>query len=345
MRKKVFTICILTLWVLLGVTFALGVFSAYVSGGDVGLYVAITAPITVFFFVLTGVLAGELAKRFFWLASKQIDAVSDSLKSLNAGEFKPLPALAGDKRMATLFKQIDMLNESTYNSMLREKQAVKQKSEFFANASHELKTPLTIMRGMAELLLQDESVNERQKKQIERIHKESMRLNDLIADMLEISKLERGEMREERVELALEQVVGEVFNELTPQMQAKNITAQSIGQGRIVADTKKIYEVVQNLCSNAIYYNKVGGFVHVTIEETENTVSLCVEDNGIGIDQEHLPRVCERFYRVDKSRSKSTGGTGLGLAIVKHVCALYGAKLSIESELGKGTKVRVQFKK
>ena len=131
MRKKVFAICILALWGLLGVTFGLGVFSAYVSGGDVGLYVAITAPITVFFFVLTGVLSGEFSKRFFLLASKQIDAISDSLKSLNAGEFKPLPELAGDKTMEAIFKEIDMLNESTYHSILREKETAKQKNEFF----------------------------------------------------------------------------------------------------------------------------------------------------------------------------------------------------------------------
>ena len=114
----------------------------------------------------------------------------------------------------------------------------------------------------------------------------------------------------------------------------------------ISAESKKIYELIENLCSNAVHYNKPNGKIDVLITEDEETVSIKVSsDTGIGIEKEHLPRLCERFYRVDKSHSKKTGGTGLGLAIVKHICVLYNAKLSIESDFGLGTSVTVSFHK
>ena len=106
-----------------------------------------------------------------------------------------------------------------------------------------------------------------------------------------------------------------------------------------------IFELVENLVSNAIKYNKDGGSVTVYITETDTGVCLKVEDTGIGIEKEHLPRLCERFYRVDKSHSKRIGGTGLGLAIVKHICAINDAELSIESDFGVGTTVTVVFSK
>ena len=123
----------------------------------------------------------------------------------------------------------------------------------------------------------------------------------------------------------------------------KNLTVTFSGEGEILADPKRIYELIGNLLSNAVNYNVESGLISIEILNNENFITLTVKDSGIGIEKEHIPRLCERFYRVDKSRSKKTGGTGLGLAIVKHVCAIYKAELSIESELNKGTKVTVRF--
>ena len=226
-----------------------------------------------------------------------------------------------------------------------EKQMIKQKSDFFANASHELKTPLTVLRGLTELLMQDDVLSERVKKQVERIHKESMQMTGLISDMLKISKLERGEAEEERAEVDLKEIANEAVAELAVQMRDKAVTAEVEGNATVFADGKKIFELMQNLCSNAVNYNKENGWIKIRLSETETTATLCVADGGIGIEKEHLPRLCERFYRVDKSRSKKTGGTGLGLAIVKHICALYNAELTIESEIGVGTRVTVFFTK
>jgi len=244
-----------------------------------------------------------------------------------------------------------VLGETSGNTLARiliftdvtlEKEIIRQKSDFFANASHELKTPVTVMRGLTEVLLTKDSLDEQERKQIERIHKESIRLASLIGDMLKLSKLERSEP-EERVEVDLKEVATEVAAELSQPLQEKNLHIDVIGEGKVYADPKKMFELVQNLCSNAVNYNRQDGWIKVTIEKVDGGVTLSVEDSGIGIEKEHIPRLCERFYRVDKSRSKKTGGTGLGLAIVKHVCALYNAELTIASELDVGTRVSVSF--
>lgn len=229
----------------------------------------------------------------------------------------------------------------------KEKAMEKQKSDFFANASHELKTPITVMQGLSELLLSEDNIPESISSRIDRIHKESLRLGSLISDMLKLSKLESGEIDTTPVttSVSLKSTFEEVLEELRVKMQEKNLAFSLDGDATVLADPKKIYELAQNLCSNAVSYNKEYGSVFVKIEEAEDKITLTVADTGIGIEEKHIPLLCQRFYRVDKSHSKKTGGTGLGLAIVKHICALYGASLNIKSEINKGTAVTVEFKK
>ena len=228
----------------------------------------------------------------------------------------------------------------------QEKLIQKQKSDFFANASHELKTPITVMQGFAEVLMNKEGMDDTSKKQLGRIYKECLRLDTLISDMLMLSKIESGDAPKRALsEVALEDIAKEVLEGLSEKAQSRNITAKIVGSAKICADQTMIFELVENLVSNAIKYNKDGGSVTVSITETDTGVFLKVEDTGIGIEKEHLPRLCERFYRVDKSHSKRIGGTGLGLAIVKHICAIYNADLSIESEFGEGTTFTVVFSK
>ena len=228
----------------------------------------------------------------------------------------------------------------------KEKLIEKQKSDFFANASHELKTPITVMQGFAEVLMNKEGMDETSKKQLGRIYKESQRLGSLISDMLMLSKIESGDAPKRALsEVALEDIAKEVLDGLSEKAQSRNITANIVGSAKLTADQTMIFELVENLVSNAIKYNKDGGSVTVSITETDTGVCLQVKDTGIGIEKEHLPRLCERFYRVDKSHSKRIGGTGLGLAIVKHICAISGAELSIESDFGIGTTVTVMFGK
>ncbi len=228
----------------------------------------------------------------------------------------------------------------------QEKLIQKQKSDFFANASHELKTPITVMQGFAEVLINKEGIDEASKKQLGRIYKESLRLGSLISDMLMLSKIESGDAPKRVLsEVALEDIAKEVLDGLSEKAQSRNITATIEGSAKLIADQPMIFELIENLVSNAIKYNKDGGSVTVSIADTDAGVCLQVKDTGIGIEREHLPRLCERFYRVDKSHSKRIGGTGLGLAIVKHICAISGAELSIESDFGIGTTVTVVFGK
>lgn len=234
---------------------------------------------------------------------------------------------------------IVILTDST-----NEKKIAREKSDFFANASHELKTPITVMQGLSELLLARPGLDDTSRRNADRIHRECLRMADLIADMLRLSELEQSaDSGDSRTTFDLRSVVDESLAELNARMEALNLTARVTGNGKVSADPKKIYELVNNLLSNAVNYNKPGGRIDVTVSETAGHTVLTVRDTGIGIAREHLPRLCERFYRVDKSRSKSTGGTGLGLAIVKHVCALYGAELKIDSEPDVGTTVTVRF--
>ena len=253
-----------------------------------------------------------------------------------------------EKQLSVFCKKADGSLRQTVDCIIiitditAEKAVAKQKSEFFANASHELKTPVTVMQGLSEILL-SKQLDDSSKKQVERIHKESIRLASLIADMLKLSKLEDGQNNEVCVDVDLRAVVDEVFAELSDQIKQKEVNAAVCGDAVIKAHPKKIFELVQNLVSNALHYNKQGGQIDVSIDNNKDKVVLTVKDTGIGIEQEHIPHLCERFYRVDKSRSKKTGGTGLGLAIVKHICALYKANLSISSQVDVGTTITVCF--
>lgn len=256
-----------------------------------------------------------------------------------------------NKELSVVIRKVDSQSDNVYSIVIitditKEKAMQKEKSDFFANASHELKTPVAVMQGLSELLLAKETLDEGSKKQVDRIHKESLRLASLISDMLKLSKLENGEdidMIHSPVDVKA--VADEVALELASELKKKNITLEVKGAGTVLADNKKIFEVVENLCSNAIHYNVENGKITVEISEDKKETKITVADTGIGIEKENIPRLCERFYRVDKSRSKKTGGTGLGLAIVKHICALYNAELSIESEIGIGTTISIVFRK
>ncbi len=269
-------------------------------------------------------------------------------RHLNEAEFSFMHEYAG-KTLSILGKQMSIDEDEEgiayilhFNDVSGEREVIRQKSQFFANASHELKTPITVMRGLTEILMSKDNLDAQGRKQIEQIHKESLRMTELISDMLKLSQLERGEL-EERSEVDIREIAEEVLTELSSGIEKKNIAVTLLGEGKVLADSKNIFEIVQNLCTNAVNYNKQDGWIRVEIVNEGGMVALKVADGGIGIEKEHIPRLCERFYRVDKSRSKKTGGTGLGLAIVKHICARYKAELEIDSEIGKGTQVIIRF--
>ena len=219
--------------------------------------------------------------------------------------------------------------------------AERNRQEFTANVSHELKTPLQSIIGSAELLENGIVREEDVPRFVGRIRAEAERLVALIDDIIKLSQLDEGDdmPREDVSLLALAQ---EVRGTLADAAAAKDITFEIEGDDGVVNGVRRLlYEIVYNLCDNAIKYNKVGGRVAVTIRQTGDKVRLAVADTGIGIAPEYRDKVFERFFRVDKSHSKQSGGTGLGLSIVKHAVQYHHAQLDIKSEPGKGTEISV----
>ena len=217
----------------------------------------------------------------------------------------------------------------------------KLRREFSANVSHELKTPLTTIYGNVEML---ENGMVRQADTAVfygKIKDEAARLIALIEDIIMISELDEnsGEIIKENVDLVL--VAAEVAQSLEPKAKSQNVKITVSGTGILSANRSQMTELFYNLIDNAIKYNKTDGTVNVEISKVKNTVKITVSDTGIGIAQESQSRVFERFYRVDKSRSKKTGGTGLGLAIVKHIVMAYGGTIEMQSSVGKGTVINV----
>lgn len=219
----------------------------------------------------------------------------------------------------------------------------KMREEFFANASHELKTPLTAIKGFNDLIALKTS-DEEIKSFTAKSDKEITRLVSLIGDMLDLSKLENGVKITDAEDLDLGKIATEVAESLAPLAASKKISVSVSGNGIVRMEREHAVELVKNLVENAIRYNNEKGKVEVSVLNDGGNVVLRVKDNGIGIEEEHLGRVFERFYRVNKSRSRDTGGTGLGLSIVKHVCALYNAEPVVHSRYGEGTTVEVKFK-
>ncbi len=221
----------------------------------------------------------------------------------------------------------------------------KMKQEFTANVSHELKTPLTSISGYAEMIESGIAKDEDIKRFSGKIHKEAKRLVSLIGDIIKLSRLEEEASEKDRfTTIDMEEILEECRDSLEMNAQKHEVEIEVKAQPcMITGEREMVYELVYNLCDNAIRYNKKGGKVILGVKPVENTVVLTVADTGIGIPANHIDRIFERFYRVDKSRSKETGGTGLGLAIVKHIAEQHDAKIDIQSESMIGTKITVIF--
>lgn len=218
--------------------------------------------------------------------------------------------------------------------------------EFTANVSHELKTPLTSISGFAELMKAGGIPEETVVDFSTSIYTEAQRLITLVTDIIKISELDEKSDRHDWEKVNLYELSRDVIKRLKISAEKKNVSFTLNGGDAEVYGVRQILdEMVYNLCDNAIKYNKEGGRVSVSVKDSDKGVTLSVSDTGIGIPQTQQSRIFERFYRVDKSRSKAEGGTGLGLSIVKHGAIYHNAEISVESEIGKGTKMTILFRK
>ena len=223
-------------------------------------------------------------------------------------------------------------------------QHAKMRQEFTANVSHELKTPLTAISGYAELIANGMTTGEDAMRFAAEIHRSSERLQHLINDIIKLSELDDSDLQLEFEEVDLQKEAKSCASNMQVHAEKNDVSISVKGSSvKLQANKMLIEELLYNLCSNAVRYNKKGGSVAIITGIENGHAVLVVKDTGIGIPKEFQERVFERFYRVDKSRSKSTGGTGLGLAIVKHIVAQHEAQIFLESEVGKGTEIKVVF--
>ena len=232
-----------------------------------------------------------------------------------------------------------------FHDITQLKQTDKVRRDFVANVSHELRTPLSILRGYIETLLDNPQTSHEELSRILQVmERHSKRLGLLVDDLLSLAQLESRDTDLQLSDVQLAELFESVLRDWGKKLaekQLKVVVDLSPDARTIRADETRLQEVVYNLLDNAVKYSRENGEVRLRAAQRGPEIVLSVEDNGIGIGKNDLPRIFERFYRVDKARSRELGGTGLGLAIVKHIAQLHGGRVEAESELGRGTTIRV----
>ncbi|MFA5555052.1 MAG: ATP-binding protein [Phycisphaerae bacterium] len=267
---------------------------------------------------------------------------------IEQGDFSQKADIKSSDEMSDLASALNKMASELKAKIERLRHMDTVRTDFVANVSHELKTPLTSIQGFIETL-EDGAIDDKDnaKRFIEIIKKHAQRLGNIIADLLRLSELESGSEMEmarfDMKDLINEIVMG--FGHAVSAKQQRLMTEIPDDDFHIVGNRDRLEQVFVNLIDNSIKYTKQGGTIKVKLALTDGSVAATVEDNGIGIPQNDVERVFERFYRVDKARSRAVGGTGLGLSIAKHIVMAHKGDICIESETNKGTKVIVTISK
>ncbi len=277
----------------------------------------------------------------------QIEKIHDRLNKLKSEDFSFIEeddnVLLKKNPLTRINSEIYLYAKKKQKEIDELKKAEAFRREFIADISHELKTPIFAAQGFVHTLL-DGAINDKNvnKKFLKKAAKSLDGLDRLVQDLLIISQMETGTIRMEFENFDLRELVQEVFDQFEEKVAEKEMemrfTDNSVEHAWVYADRHKIYQVILNLVSNALKYKKEGkGFVEVHLEYKDNLLYTSIRDNGIGISEKHIKRIFERFYRVDKSRSKEKGGTGLGLSIVKHILEAHKSTMRVESKLDTGS--------
>ncbi len=299
---------------------------------DIGLLVSIVALVVLGAWAASRMLSKRLVKPIL-----DIDTTAAKAEAPYR-ELEPLVDRLNDQQ-AELIAQMDKLRDADAYRL-----------EFTANVTHELKTPIASIQGAAELIRDGIARPEDIPEFAGRIYSSARRFSSLVSDILTLSKMDESERAGDsqllgpKTECDLYQIAGDITDRLQDKAKRAGVRLTLEGQKcMVVGNAGLLDEMVSNLCDNAIRYNRVNGKVYVWVYQIAGRPTVSVSDTGIGIPEEAQPKVFERFYRVDKSRSRSNGGTGLGLAIVKHAAAFHNAKIDLKSKLGEGTTITVTF--
>ncbi len=296
--------------------------------------------------VIIALIVAYFVSRSITLPIRQ---VKETAQQIAKGDFSRRVRIKSKGELGELAESLNTMADELQQKMENLKRLDRVRTDFVANVSHELKTPLTLIKGYIETL-QSKAINDREKSArfISIIKEHSDRLGYIIDDLLSLSEVELSRDCVNKTEFDLKEVIDEISMGFEQALAEKNqsLTVSTHGDDfSIEADRNKIEQVFANLIDNAIKYTKESGKIEISLYEQEQNIHIAVQDNGIGIPKEHRDRVFERFYRVDKARSRELGGTGLGLSIVKHIVLAHNGKIAIESELNRGTKVSVTFPK
>tara|TARA_B110000503_G_scaffold19879_1_gene29759 strand:+ start:95812 stop:97083 length:1272 start_codon:yes stop_codon:yes gene_type:complete len=262
---------------------------------------------------------------------------------------KPLQYLAvGDSRSSYLRVDVTRFGEGERLLFVRdvssEVRMEKVRRDFVANVSHELRTPLTVISGYISTFLENsQELPQRYIKPLEQMDQQAQRMENLLKDLLWLSRIESEKRDDERELVDMRGLLQELRDELSEAYPEATVLLDIDVEDKVYGDYRQLHSAVSNLTINAIKYSAHGIPVTIVWTSKEGRLLLQVRDKGIGIDSIHIPRLTERFYRVDDSRNSATGGTGLGLAIVKHVAAAHGAGLQVESKLGQGSTFTLRF--
>lgn len=281
----------------------------------------------------------------FWL-TRPIKTLVEHARTISGGDYTSRVAFHTEDELQELGETLNEMAEKLQLAVEEMEKAETIRREFVANVTHELKTPLTSISGFVETLQDGADENPQiRKKFLDIIAVETARLKRLINDILVISDIESGREANTDTDINVKEVMGEIVDFLHPVIEEKHITIETHYAYEIYigGNRDRFKQMMLNLIENAVKYSNENGMIKIQAQKREENIFITVEDNGIGIAKEHLPRLFERFYRADKSRSQKVGGTGLGLAIVKHIVALFDGDIKVESCEGEGTKFTVRL--
>jgi two-component system phosphate regulon sensor histidine kinase PhoR len=278
----------------------------------------------------------------------ELAEIKSIIRSIRKSEFKAAEEIKLTSSLTELEGEIKKMFLKTSSDIANLKKLEQVRTEFLGNVSHELRTPIFGVQGYIETLLNgainDKNVN---KSFLQKAARHAENLNNLLNDLIDISMIESGQMKMSFTHFNIKEYLETIINDLKHIADEKGIEL-SLGEIRpnlqLFGDKTRLRQVMVNLISNAVKYTD-NGKVEVTVEEFEKEGKIIVKDTGIGISETDLVRIFERFYRVDKDRSRAVGGTGLGLAIVKHILEAHGSKIEVKSQLGKGSEFSFKLKK
>ncbi len=287
-----------------------------------------------------------------YLVFQEVNSLYDRIKQIKKKDFSVTPRkqlVEKENPIELLKKELNTYVATKEGEVQDLKKAAKYRQEFLADVSHELKTPIFAAQGFVHTLLDNpEEDLEIRMKFLEKAAKSLDGLDNLVQDLLTVSQIETGAIKIEKKKLDLRPLVEEIFEQVEGKAKKRNVKLKLIaptGSIQVKADAQRISQVILNLVVNGIKYGKEKGLVQVIVAEKKKVYTISVVDNGPGIPEEHLHRIFERFYRIDKSRAKNSGGTGLGLSIVKHIVQAHNSKISVQSEVDKGTRFEFKLEK